>query len=254
MSLLLATVFGVCGCLGQRTTTIDLGNGVQMELVRIPAGEFTMGSPESEEGRQPAEGPEHVVEIARPFYIGKYEVTGAQWEAIMGENPSWYPGDDLPVNKVSWLNCQEYCQRLSEHLGRTVRLPTEAEWEYACRGGTSTPFSFGAAREKLGAYGWYEENSRRQPNPGGGKLPNPRGLHDVHGNVWEWCEDAFTPSYAGAPTDGSTAPNDDPRAPRVLRGGSWFSPWHQLRSAYRWRRPTGMRSGYIGLRVVVETD
>jgi len=254
-AVLLAVALGLAGCAEQRTMKLDLGHGVTMELVRIPAGQFMMGSRESEEGHTPHESPQHLVKIARPFYIGKYEVTGAQWQAIMGENPSWYPGDELPVNKVSWLECQDFCMFMSRQVGRKVRLPTEAEWEYACRAGTDTRFSFGSSREALGDYGWYEENSPRKPNPVGQKKPNPWGLYDMHGNVWEWCEDAFNSSYAGASADGSARiAGDNPRNALVLRGGSWFSTWDQLRCAYRWRRPNGMRSGYIGLRIVVEAQ
>jgi formylglycine-generating enzyme required for sulfatase activity len=250
---LLALALGAQGCAPARTLTLDLGGGVKMELVRIPAGEFVMGSPETEEGRVASEGPQHLVRIARPFYLGKYEVTGAQWQAVMGENPSWYPGDQLPVNKVSRVECQDYCQRLSERVGRTVRLPTEAEWEYACRAGSTTAFSFGPSHDDLGTYGWYTENSRREPNPVGEKAPNPWGLYDIYGNVWEWCEDRYHPSYEGAPTDGSAwISTDNSKAAYILRGGSWFNPWPQLRSAYRFRRQGGLRSGYIGLRVVVQ--
>jgi len=230
---------------------IDLGGGVTIDFVRVPAGEFLMGSPASEPGRREHEGPQHPVQISQPFYVARFEVTQAQWRAVMGENPSWYKGDDLPVNRVSWFDCQEFCKRLSERVGLPVRLPTEAEWEYSCRAGATTAYGCGQNPGELGPYAWYDGNSRRQPNPVGGKLPNAWGLYDMQGNVWEWCEDPYHPSYEGAPSDGSAWLAEGQAATPVLRGGSWFSKPPDLRCAARIRRIASMRSGYIGFRVVL---
>lgn len=232
--------------------TLDLG-GVKMAFVEIPAGQFMMGSPETEIGRRENEGTQRAVQVPNSFYLGQYEVTEAQWNAVMPDNPSRYKGNDLPVHWVSAADAQTFCQRLTARLGRQVRLPTEAEWEYACRAGTTTAYPFGEASDNLARHAWYDGHSRRSPNPVGGKEPNAWGLYDMLGNVWEWCADAYQPGYAGAPTDGTArqaASDDDYR--RVLRGGSWFDKAEDLRSASRMGRPAGMRSIYIGFRVVTQ--
>ncbi len=234
--------------------TLDLGSGVKLELVRIAAGEYQMGSPPTEEHHAADEAPRHVVKIARPFFIGRFEVTQAQWQSMLGADPSWYRGDDLPVNKVSWDDAQEFCQALSKKVRRTVRLPTEAEWEYVCRAGTDTAFSFGDDPRLIGDYAWFRDNGGSQPHAVGEKKPNAWGLYDTCGNVWEWCQDAFHPDYNGAPSEAVEWLPSDPMQGRMLRGGSWFSPSPLCRSAFRLRRTQGMRSGYIGFRVVVEAE
>lgn len=241
----------------RKTLSLDLGGGVKMQLVLIPSGQFLMGSPESDQHRNANEGPQHQVTFARPFYIGTHEVTQGQWRAVMANNPSWHSdlGDDMPVERVSWLDCQEFCRQLSQRTGRTVRLPTEAEWEYACRAGSTTAYSFGDSSSDLSRFAWYEENSPRRANPVHSKQPNAWGLYDMHGNVWEWCQDTRQPSYEGAPADGRAwVVGDGLDLRRVLRGGSWFSDANQCRSAYRLRRPAVMRSAYIGFRVVTELN
>jgi len=200
------------------TLTLDLGNGVTMKLVLIRPGRFVMGSPDSEQGRAADEGPQHVVVISKPFYMGVTEVTQAQYEAVMGTNPSDFKGPTNPVEKVGWADAVEFCRKLSEKTGKAVRLPTEAEWEYACRAGTKTRFSFGDSEGALGDYAWYMGNSGNKTQPVGRKKPNPWGLYDMHGNVMEWCADMYGNYSSEASTD-PQAPGSGGR--RVFRGGAW---------------------------------
>jgi formylglycine-generating enzyme required for sulfatase activity len=163
---------------------IELGS-VALDLVLIQPGSFTMGD---DGGDGSAEKPAHKVTISKPFYLGKYEVTQDQWEAVMGANPSYFKGPENPVEDVSWDDCQKFLKKLNERLpgtGGTVRLPTEAEWEYACRAGTTTKYSFGDTRSDLGEYAWYGGNSHNKNHPVGEKKPNAWGLYDIHGNVCE---------------------------------------------------------------------
>ena len=219
---------------------VDLGGGVKMEMVLVPAGEFTMGGDN--------EKPVHKVTITKPFYLGKYEVTQEQWEAVMGNNPSRFKGPKNPVESISWDNCQQFLVKLnakSGGQGGKFVLPTEAQWEYACRAGSTGKFCFGDDEKQLGEYAWYAVNSEHKTHPVGGKRPNTFGLHDMHGNVWEWCQDWYGAYGAKAV--------DDPSGPtrgsfRVFRGGSWLSGGRFCRSAYR-RIGRGYRHGRLGLRV-----
>jgi len=227
---------------------LDLGGGVTMKMVLIPAGKFMMGSPDSEPGRVVHEGPQHEVTISRPFYMGVTEVTQAQYQAIMGANPSGFAGETNPVEHVSWTDATEFCKKLSERTRRTVRLPTEAEWEYACRAGSKTKFCFGDADEVLGDYGWSEANSGSTTHPVGQKEPNAWGLYDMHGNLCEWCADWYGEYPKGAVTD--------PQGPasgtyRVLRGGCWLTAPSVDRSALRVLDPPSKRTAIYGFRVVV---
>ena len=177
-----------------------------MVFVLIPAGEFDMGSPSSEVGRQDNEGPVHLVKIPEPFYMSKYEVTQKQWREVMGSDLSYYEGDDLPVEQVSWNDVQEFITKLNEREGSVkYRLPSEAEWEYAARAGTSTRYYFGDDESELEDYEWYQENSEGStPYPVGQKKPNPWGLYDIHGNVVSASNlrvnDSFLKSKAGLGT------------------------------------------------------
>jgi formylglycine-generating enzyme required for sulfatase activity len=232
-----------------------LGKGVLLQMVSIPGGTFMMGSPETEEGRDSDEGPQHQVTV-EPFYMGKYPVTQAQWEAVMGNNPSKFKGKNRPVEKVSWNEAVEFCKRLSEMMGKTYRLPSEAQWEYACRAGTTTPFYFGETITTDIAN--YDGNStyaegpkgvyRKETTEVGSFPPNAFGLYDMHGNIWEWCADSWHDSYEGAPNDGSVWEGSSGR--RVLRGGSWDSFPRNARSANIGRNTSGERVGVYGFRVV----
>lgn len=222
-----------------------------IEFILIPAGEFDMGSPPYERDRVPMEGPVHRVKIPRAFYMGKYEVTQKQWYDIMGNNPSRFKGDDLPVEMVSWYDIQEFIQRLNEKEGTDkYRLPSEAEWEYAARAGTTTMYSFGDNPSELGDYGWYGKNSNYTTHPVGQKKPNPWGLYDVHGNVWEWVQDKIC-NYDEAPSDGSacTGMANDNRDDRAERGGHWQREADRSRSAIRRFDPPYVRESVLGFRL-----
>jgi formylglycine-generating enzyme required for sulfatase activity len=210
--------------------TEKLANGIRLEMVSLPAGKFTMGSSESND-----EKPQHQVKV-NSFAIGKYPVTQAQYQAVMGTNPSHFKNNPQnPVEQVSWNDAKAFCQKLSQITGKTYRLPTEAEWEYACRAGTTTRYYFGDNDNQLGDYAWYEGNSNRTTHPVGQKKPNGWGLYDMSGNVWEWCEDDWHNSYAGAPNDGSAWLDNDNRSQslKCLRGGSWYNGPSYCRSAFR---------------------
>jgi formylglycine-generating enzyme required for sulfatase activity len=188
-------------------------NSISMDFVLIPAGEFTMGS-EYDDDEQPV----HNVKIKTPFYLGMYSVTQREWKTVMGDNPSYFEGDDLPVECVSWDDVQEFIKKLNTKEGTDqYRLPSEAEWEYASRAGTTTRYSFGDSDSKLGEYAWYEDNSDRKTHPVGEKKPNQWGLFDMHGNVWEWMQDTYHEDYDCAPTDGSAWAGSGAR--RGIRGG-----------------------------------
>lgn len=234
----------------------DLG-GVALEMVEVPGGTFMMGSPETEAYRSKAEGPQHQVSV-RGFYMGKYEVTQAQYQAVMGSNPSSFKGGDLPVEDVSWNDAVEFCKRLSAKTGREYRLPSEAEWEYAARAGTTTPYAFGE-RTTLEIVNCYGDKTMAV---GWSEAANGFGLYDMHGNVWEWCLDYWHESYSGltsdAPTDGSVWRSGGNSNVRVLRGGSHVFNGLNCRSASRFGLAPGDRSfgpgaprRYIGFRVVV---
>ncbi len=235
--------------------------GSGMELVYIPPGEFLMGSPESEEGRDDDEF-QHRVVIREPFWMGKYEVTQAQWEAVMGNNPSYFRDcPQCPVEQVSWEDCQQFIRKLNARDdGFGYALPTEAQWEYACRAGTTTPFSFGVTITPAQVnydgnypYGNAAKGLYRQKTVPVGSLnrPNHWGLHDMHGNVYEWCADWYDEKYyASSPLNNPTGPST-PQVWRVLRGGAWDSLPGYSRSADRfWDTPSAC-DNYAGVRLVV---
>jgi formylglycine-generating enzyme required for sulfatase activity len=218
----------------------DLGNSIGLDMVAISDGQFVMGSPAEEEGRGDDEGPQHTVKVPR-FFMGRFQVTQAQYEAVMGKNPSNFKGADRPVESVSWDDAVAFCEKLSQRTGRTYRLPSEAEWEYACRAGTTTPFHFGPTIttdlvnfDGNNTYGAAPKGKYRgQTTDVGSFPPNAFGLYDVHGNVWEWCQDVWHSSYEGAPTDGSAWVEGDNQTLRLLRGGSWGNLPANCRSAFR---------------------
>ncbi|MBE8993629.1 formylglycine-generating enzyme family protein [Microcystis aeruginosa] len=235
----------------QTSFTENLPNGITLEMVNLPAGEFLMGSPDSDPDARSYEKPPHQVNV-NSFAIGKYPVTQAQYQAVMGTNPSYFPNNPQnPVEKVSWDDAQAFCQKLSQITGKTYRLPTEAEWEYACRAGTTTRFYFGDDANQLGDYAWYDGNSQQTIHPVGQKKPNAWGLYDMSGNVWEWCEDNWHDNYKNAPKDGSAWLIKDNYS-QILRGGSWYNYPNLCRSASRndnYRRAY-VSGAYGGFRVV----
>ena len=247
-----------------------LGNDIQLDMVLIPGGSFLMGSAEGEEGSYEAEYPQHEVTVPE-FFFGRYPVTQKQWRIVAGYDqgareldpaPSRFEGGDRPVEQVSWDDAQEFCKRLSNHTGRPYRLPSEAEWEYACRAGTTTPFPFGRhISTELANYDGSEFGespeceSKGETTEVGQYPPNFWGLHDMSGNVWEWCQDDWHGSYEGAPTDGRawiddklTSQNEEPS--KLLRGGSWIGYPRSCRSAYRGSISREARDVGIGFRVV----
>ena len=311
------------------TKTLDLGNGVTMELVLIPAGKFIMGTPEPTQPAETAiigqtilvlgaaaallpllivalrarirkqranfsllfllalvlaasvavyggvrwhkinvawrdyaaakarydsanksEKPGHAVTLTQPFYMGKYDVTQAQYQQLIGTNPSNFKGKDNPVETVSWDEAQAFCKKLSALSHQAVCLPTEAEWEYSCRAGTTTTYYSGDSEADLGRVAWYSENSTGMTHPVGQKEPNAFGLYDMHGNVWQWCQDWYAEDYYGK------APAEDPQGPeqgafRVLHGGSWsiIEPMG-CQSAERGRYDPVGRNIEVGFRIV----
>jgi formylglycine-generating enzyme required for sulfatase activity len=221
-----------------------------MEFVLIPTGKFLMGSPSDEQGRWDAEGPVHEVIIKTSFYMGKFLVTQRQWEKVMGNNPSKFRGEDRPVENISWNNAQEFIKKLNQIEGTDkYRLPSEAEWEYACRAGTTTRYSFGDKESELSNYAWYFENSGSETHPVGLKKPNPLGLYDMHGNVWEWCQDKWHDNYNRAPSYGSVWGSGNSSS-RVNRGGGWNIAAKHCRSKVRsWEDP-GICNSILGFRIL----
>jgi formylglycine-generating enzyme required for sulfatase activity len=253
----------------------DLGNGIELEMVQIPSGTFVMGAPENEKGSSDSERPQHTVKIP-VFLMSRYQVTQRQWRLIaillpkvnrnLEPEPSYFKRDDFPVEKVSWYDAVEFCARLSNYTGRKYRLPSEAEWEYACRAGTTTPFHFGetitsdlANYRAIEIYANGSEGRYRKRTTSVEKFPaNAFGLYNMHGNVWEWCLDDLHDNYENAPTNGSAWFNDDnnlfQKSDRaVLRGGSWdFNPVY-CRSAYRnnlYQSGRNLILNSIGFRIV----
>ncbi|NJM70661.1 MAG: formylglycine-generating enzyme family protein [Scytonema sp. RU_4_4] len=252
----------------------DLGNGMTLEMVLLRRGSFIMGAPETEEGRSDRERPQHEVTIPT-FFLSKYPITQAQWRAVaalpqvnreLNPDSSYFKGDNRPVEYVSWYDAVGFCQRLTSHTKRQYRLPSEAEWEYACRAGTTTPFHFGETiTSELANYngnytygagikGTYREQTTEVGSFG---VANAFGLYDMHGNVWEWCLDDWHDNYEGAPTDGSPWFDDNDNFYKkqrrgLLRGGSWLSRPKYCRSASRYyndRAERGIIDDLIGFRV-----
>jgi formylglycine-generating enzyme required for sulfatase activity/tRNA A-37 threonylcarbamoyl transferase component Bud32 len=235
----------------------NLGSGATLDLIAIPGGRFVMGSPSTEAGRSNDEGPPRTVNVS-PFFMGKYAVTQAQYQVVMGNNPSYFKSAKRPVENVTWNEAVEFCDKLSQKTGKTYRLPSEAQWEYACRAGAKTPFYFGETitPDLVNYDGNYPYGAtskglyREQTTDVGSFGPNAFGLYDMHGQVWEWCSDRLHNNYNGAPTDGSswvTGTNDS----RVLRGGSWNYAAVFCRSAVRDGYSADFRYRSFGFRVVL---
>ena len=231
-----------------------------LRQVGIQAEAFLMGSRTIERNPDGAEGPAHTVVIVRPFNMGAVQITQGAWEAVMGSNASSFRGPDLPMENVTWEQiCRQegFLDRLNTLTegakpdGMEFRLPSEAEWEHACRAGTDTAYSFGDDWASLAEYGWFHDNADGKTHPVGQKKPNPWGLYDMHGNVLEWCADAWHDSYKGAPKDGSVWGEGGNQACRVLRGGNWGSTAGAARSGCRNKQDTYIDSHLIGFRVVL---
>ncbi|MBF0461243.1 MAG: formylglycine-generating enzyme family protein [Magnetococcales bacterium] len=223
-------------------------NSIGVEFVVVPAGTFMMGSP-FDPNVFDDEIPQHKVTISKPFSLGKYKVTQAQWEAVMGNNPSDFKGENQPVDSVSWEDVQLFIRRLNIKEGtKAYRLPTEAEWEYAARAGTTTSFYWGESESEINQYAWNKNNSGMQTHPVGQKKPNAFGLYDMSGNVWDWVQDWYDVKYY------DNSPETDPSGPsagskRVARGGGYGLELIYLRSAVRDDSDPGHRSNRLGFRL-----
>jgi formylglycine-generating enzyme required for sulfatase activity len=241
----------------------EITNSIGMKLVLIPKGTFVMGSPESEEGRQMDET-QHEVTISKDYYLGVTEVTQGQYQKVMGNNPSYFQkrvigksdSSMYPVEQVSWEDAVEFCKKLSDlpeekKAVRVYRLPTEAEWEYACRAGSKAAYSFGANSESLGDYAWFVDDFRIQIHPVGEKKANAWGLYDMHGNVWEWCSDWYG-EYPKSAVSDPVGPKEG--LIRVNRGGSWDDKAAVCRSAFRLGRVPSFRNGDLGFRVALSSE
>jgi formylglycine-generating enzyme required for sulfatase activity len=243
-----------------------LGDALPLQMLLIPGSSFTMGSPEDEPEHNDREAPQHDVTVAQ-FFMGRYPITQAQWRVVaampqvnreLEPEPSNFRGDNRPVEQVSWYDAVEFCDRLKKHTGRSYRLPTEAEWEYACRAGTTTPFHFGKTfttdvanydgnyTYADGSRGEYREETTPVDHF---DIANAFGLCDMHGNVYEWCQDHWHENYEGAPNDGSAWLTNDENASRVIRGGSWNTSPRNCRSAYRNDDAPDFRYFNLGFRV-----
>jgi len=242
----------------------DLGNGIKLEMVYIPGGSFFMGSPENETERESDESPQHEVTL-QPFYMSKYPITQNQYQAIMENNPSSFKGESRPVENVNWHNAIEFCQKLSQKTGKIYRLPSESQWEYACRAGTTTPFYFGETitSELVNYNGNYSYGNapkgkyRRETTDVGSFPPNAFGLYDMHGNVWEWCQDIWHDNYNGAPNNGNPWEREENglfrtifSGTRVLRGGCWYVYSRSCRCAKRYHFITDFQISTKGFRIV----
>jgi len=278
--LLALLLLGIAGCGGDDTATplpdaatvkqnltpaqLAVGdpieNTIGMVLVPIPAGDFLMGSPATEPGRRDREA-QHQVTLTKPFFLGVHEVTQGQWQAVMGTTP-WKgknnvkEGDDYPATYVNWQDAVEFCRKLSDEEDLEYRLPTEAEWEYACRAGTTTVYSFGDDASELGEYAWYKENAwgagQEYAHTVAQKKPNPWGLYDMHGNLWEWCSDWWGDSPSDSPSGSTTDPTGAVSgSSRVSRGGCWRFVAGFCRSANRGRYHPPSRIPNRGFRVAL---
>ncbi|MEB3343803.1 formylglycine-generating enzyme family protein [Okeania sp.] len=243
------TIF--CQSCGKKLILVeDLGNGIELEMVYIPGGTFFMGSPDNEEEKKENETPQHEVTLP-PFYMSKYPITQEQYQVMMDKNPSIFRGKNRPVENVSWYDAIEFCQNLSTKTGKIYSLPSESQWEYASRAGTTTSSS-----ELVNDDGNYpdayvpKKEFRKETTDVGSFLPNTFGLYDMQGNVWEWCQDIWHDNYDGAPTDGSAWETQGDISTRVLRGGSWYYISLYCRYAKRSYDYVDFHSNVMGFRVV----
>ena len=233
---------------GSNAISIPVKDGISIDMVKVEAGTFMMGATSEMKDPYSDKKPVHQVTLTNDYYMGKYEVTQALWQAVMGSNPSNFKGDNLPVETVNWNDCQEFISKLNSLTGRKFRLPTEAEWEYAARGGKkSRGYQYSGSR-KISDVAWYEGNSRSKTHPVGRKQANELGIYDMSGNVWEWCSDWYG-SYSSS---SQTNPmGSDSGAKRVRRGGSWCYIARICRSSYRYGDAPDCRGLYLGLRLAL---
>ena len=246
-------------------TQLELLKTFRDEFVAITPGEgrypaeVTMGR---SEGGQASERPSHRIRLARPFAIARYEVTQNLWDSVMGSNPSRWKGPRNSCENFSYDEAQQFCRQVTTlmrsvelvQLNQVVRLPTEAEWEYAARAGTTSVYSFGDDPRKLDEYGWHTGNAAGNDPPVGAKKPNPWGLYDIHGYLWEWCADVWHDDYQGSPVDATAWNQGGDALRRVLRGGSWKDKPEQLTSSFRRAADKSTRDDAVGLRCVLARE
>lgn len=235
--------------INQSTTTFN--NSFDVTFVKVPAGQFEMGSPDGKGEAQ--ERPKHPVRLAAAFFMSAHEVTQAQWKRVTGTNPSKFKADNRPVDFVSWEDVQGFVKKINEQEQGNVeyRLPTEAEWEYACRAGSTSEYCFGDNPATLQDYAWFDANSDGTTQSIKTRKPNAWGLYDMHGNAWEWCQDVWHDNYAGAPQDGKAWESGGNASKRVVRGGSWAFAAEDARSSFRMGIEASSRLGdSLGFRLV----
>ena len=233
---------------GSNTISIPVKDGINIEMVKVEAGTFMMGATSEMKDPDDDEKPVHQVILTNDYYMGKYEVTQALWEAVMGSNPSIFEGDNLPVETVSWNDCQEFISKLNSMTGRKFRLPTEAEWEYAARGGKKSRSYQYSGSSNISDVAWYDGNSGSKPHPVGTKQANELGIYDMSGNVYEWCSDWYGSYSSSSQTNPTGA---DSGSSRVYRGGSWIYIAWLCRLSYRAGNTPGYRSYGLGLRLAL---
>ena len=230
------------------TISIPVKNGITIDMVKVEAGTFMMGATSEMQNPLDREKPVHQVTLTNDYYMGKYEVTQALWQAVTGKNPSYFKGDDLPVERVSWKDCQKFISKLNSMTGRKFRLPTEAEWEYAARGGKKSRVYQYSGSSNISDVAWYDGNSGSKTHPVGKKQANELGIYDMSGNVWEWCQDWYGSYVSTSQTNPSGANSG---SYRVYRGGSWRYDAKFCRSSNRSSFTLGYRASILGLRLVL---
>jgi formylglycine-generating enzyme required for sulfatase activity len=240
----------------ERAFRDQLDPHLYIEMVRISSGQLMLGSPVHEIGRKDHESPVSQVQVPN-FYMAKFTITQEQWMAIAGSNPSTFRENlQAPVENISWIEAQEFCRKLSARslYKYNYRLPSESEWEYACRAGTNTAYHFGDSPAQLADYAWFSDNANKRSHPIGQKVPNPWGLYEMHGGIWEWCEDIWHDSFNGAPADGKAWIDDHSLKRRVRKGGSWNNEPRLCRAASRDWHWQSDRYNDIGFRVVISAS
>ena len=248
VSILEGQTASLSGVLTTHTITIPVKDGISIDMVRVEAGTFTMGATAEMEDPYGDEKPTHQVTLTNDYYMGKYEVTQALWQAVMNSNPSYFKGDNLPVEQVSWDDCQEFLSKLNSITGKTFRLPTEAEWEYAARGGKKSRGYQYSGSNNLSDVAWYKDNSDRKTHAVGSKQANELGIYDMSCNVREWCQDWYG-SYSSSSQVNPISANSG--SLRVIRGGSWNFNASFCRSSYRYGHSPDLRYDDLGLRLVL---